>query len=143
MPRQVHSKVGPNLGVFAQGLEYRPPRDSEVRAFGQISGHLRKLADPAQYGFWRLLYHLTLSLAIPDLQQGRTLDGLYDLLPTPNARLQPPASQEPQAHLITGFGQSWNFSLEECLEDPVAPEQFFSAASRENARICLLHRLHL
>jgi hypothetical protein len=48
--------MGCNLGVFTQGLEGRQPRDREVRALGQISGDLRELADPAQYGFWRLLY---------------------------------------------------------------------------------------
>jgi hypothetical protein len=44
---------------------------------------------------------------------------------------------------VADFGQSWSFSREERLEDPVAPEQFFSAADSEDVGICLLHRLHL
>ena len=47
----MHGKMGCNLGIFAQGLEGGQPGDREVRAFGQIAGYLRELADPAQYGF--------------------------------------------------------------------------------------------
>lgn len=56
--------MGCNPGVFTQGLEGRQPRDREVRAFGEFSGDLRELADPAQYGLWGLLSHSTFRLAI-------------------------------------------------------------------------------
>src|SRR5829696_5866921 len=64
MVRQIHGKMGCNLGNFAQGLECRQPRYREVRAFGQLFRDLRELADPAQYGFWRLLSHSPFRLAI-------------------------------------------------------------------------------
>jgi hypothetical protein len=64
MVRQIHGKMGCNLGIFTQGLEGRQPGYREVRPFGQISGDLRELADSAQYGFWRHLSHSTFGLAI-------------------------------------------------------------------------------
>ena len=51
MIRQIHGKMGCNLGIFAQGLECRQPGYREVRPFGQSCGYLRELADPAQYAF--------------------------------------------------------------------------------------------
>src|SRR5215217_4866975 len=61
MPRQMRSKMGCNLGVFTQRLEGRQPRNREACAFGELSRDPRELADPAQYGFWRLLYPRPLS----------------------------------------------------------------------------------
>ena len=50
MVRQIHGKMGCNLGIFTQGLEGRQPGYRVVRAFGQLFRDPRKLADPAQYG---------------------------------------------------------------------------------------------
>jgi len=44
---------------------------------------------------------------------------------------------------MAGFRQSWSFSLEERLENPVAPEQFYPALDGEGMRICWSHRLRL
>jgi hypothetical protein len=58
-------------------------------------------------------------------------------------RQEPPAGQKAPGHLVAGFGQSWRLSVEKRLEDPISPEQFFTAADRGYVRIFLLYRPHL